>query len=204
MSGAWWVLVTVVVAVVLVASWYSFQLAKRLDRLHWRLLSTRDALDRLTVRRASEARLLVASGLLPPDGAASVDRAALDCLTGEEALFVMDDLDRRRDGLHDGVVDEHAVAERNERESALTRAVRETLTPDERDRVAEAPGGRELLDSLDMACYRVQLARSMHNLDVTQVLHLRENPWVRLLRLYGRAPAPSTIDFDDATTTAGA
>ncbi|MGO3797056.1 MAG: hypothetical protein ACTJGR_08060, partial [Pauljensenia sp.] len=195
---------SVVVAVVVAASWYSLQLAKRLDRLHWRLLSTRDALDRLTVRRASEARLVVSSGLLASDGAASIDHAALACLTGEEALFVMDDLDRRRDGLHDGVVDEHAVAERNERESALTRAIRETLTPDLRDSVARTPKGRELLDSLDMACYRVQLARSMHNLDVSQVLHLRDKPWVRLLRLYGRAPAPATIDFDDATGAASA
>lgn len=204
MSIPWWLAVALVVVLVLVASWYSLQLAKRLDRLHWRLLSTRDALDRLTVRRASEARLVVASGLLPPEGAALVDRTALACLTGEDALFVMDDLDRRRDGLHDGVVDEHAVAGRNERESALTRAIRESLTPEVRDRMSAAPRGTELLDSLDMACYRVQLARSMHNLDVTQVLHLRENPWVRVLHLYGRAPVPATIDFDDATTAANA
>ncbi|MDN5963038.1 MAG: hypothetical protein L0H81_00620 [Actinomyces sp.] len=200
MSALWWV-APLVLVLVLAASWYALELAKRLDRLHWRLLSTRDALDRLTVRRASEARLVVASGLLPAEGAHRIDRAALACLTGEEALFVMDDLDRRRDGLHDAEVDEHAVAERNERESALTRAIRGTLTPEVVDRVREAPRGPELLDSLEMACYRVQLARSMHNLDVTQVLHLRENPWVRILHLYGRAPVPATIDFDDATTS---
>lgn len=200
MSALWWV-APLVLVLVLVASWYALELAKRLDRLHCRLLSTRDALDRLTVRRASEARLVVASGLLPAEGAQRIDRAALACLTGEEALFVMDDLDRRRDGLHDAEVDEHAVAERNERESALTRAIRGTLTPEVVDRVREDPRGPELLDSLEMACYRVQLARSMHNLDVTQVLHLRENPWVRILHLYGRAPVPATIDFDDATTS---
>ena len=200
MSGVWWLLVVLVLVVLLIAGWYAFELAKRLDRLHWRLLSTRDALDRLTVRRASEARLVVASGLLPVEGAELIDHAALSCLTGEEALFVMDDLDRRRDGLHDAVVDEHAVAERNERESSLTRAIRGTLTPEVLDQVRTQPRGRELVDSLEMACYRVQLARSMHNLDVSQVLHLRENPWVRLLHLYGRAPAPATIDFDDATT----
>lgn len=204
MNGGWWTVITVVVVVVLVACWYSVQLAKRLDRLHWRLLSTRDALDRLTVRRASEARLIASSGLLRAGDAEPVDRTALACLTGEEALFVMDDLDRRRDGLHDGVVDEHAVAERNERESALTRALRGALTPPVRDTIRQDPRGRELLDSLDMACYRVELARSMHNLDVTQVRHLRENPWVRVLHLYGRAPVPATIDFDDAISSASA
>lgn len=200
MSTTGWVLLAVVLVLLVAACWYALQLAKRLDRLHWRLLSTRDALDRLTVRRASEARILVSSGLLAEATTEALDRAALTCLTGEDALFVMDDLDRRRDGLHEGVVDEHAVAGRNERESALTRALRETLTPEVREHLAGTPRGGEQLDSLDMACYRVQLARSMHNLDVTQVMHLRENPWVRLLHLYGRAPVPSTIDFDDATT----
>lgn len=200
MTWAAWLVPLVAVLVVVVLVWYSVQLAMRLDRLHWRLLSTRDTLDRLTVRRAADARLLCSSGLLGAGAAHALDVAALACLTGKEALFVVDDLDRRRDGLHDVAYDEHSVADRTERESALSRAIRETLTPDVRDAVSADAEGHALLESLDMACYRVQLARSMHNLDVTQVRHLRDQPCVRFLRLYGRAPAPASIDFDDATT----
>ncbi|MCI1641063.1 MAG: hypothetical protein LKI58_03295 [Actinomyces sp.] len=203
MSPAGWAALTAVILVVLVAGWYAVQLARRLDRLHWRLLSTRDALDRLTVRRAADARLLAASGLLDAEPARALTDAATTCLMADEAVFVNDDLDRRRDGLRGVAYDERSVAERNERESALSRALRACLTPQARDRVSADPEGSRLLESLDMACYRVQLARSMHNLDVTQVRHLRENAWVRALHLYGRATPPDTIDFDDGASALG-
>jgi len=200
----WIVAALVVVAVgAALCGWYAVSLAKRLDRLHWRLLTTRDSLDRFTVRRAADARLLAVSGLLAAAPARDVALAATTCLDGDEALFVNDELDRRRDGLRAVAYDERSVAERNERESALSRVLRGALTPEVRARIQADPEGAPLLSNLDMACYRVQLARSMHNLDVTQVRHLRDNGWVRVLHLYGRAASPATIDFDDGAEALG-
>lgn len=202
MSEPQWALLIAVV-VVLAAGWYAIQLAKRLDRLHWRVLTTRDTLDRLSARRAADASLLASSGLLDAADAARLGRLAAQCLASEGARLVNDELDRRRDGLHDVPYDERQVAERSERESALSRELAAVLTPQMRERIARDPGGRSTLESLDAASYRVQLTRSMHNVDVTQVRHLRENPWVRLFHLYGHAPAPTTIDFDDGARTDG-
>ncbi len=197
MSVWQWVLLGVLLVVAVVVAWQSVQLATRLDRLHWRILSARDSLDRLTARRAVEARLTVSSGVLTGAAGARVDQAALQCLTGEDALFVRDLLDLRRTRLPPVSDDERAVAERNERESALSRVLREELTPEVREHARMSEVSRERVEALDMACYRVRLARSMHNLDVAQVVHLRERTLVRVLHLYGHAPTPATVDFDD-------
>lgn len=197
-----WAVLLLAVALLVLSLRYSVQLAKRLDRLHLRILSTRDALDALAVRRAAEARMLADSGLLEPERARELGERAAQCLRGDEALFVDDSLGRGRPHPDGGAVDARAVAVCNERESALTRTIRATLTPGVRDRLHEDGKGGPLVDSLDMACYRLQVARSMHNLDVSQVRRLRDQAWVRVFRLYGRAPAPDTIDFDDATTPA--
>jgi len=45
----------------------------------------------------------------------------------------------------------------------------------------------------------IQLARSAHNTDVTQVRSLRGTALVRLFHLAGHAPEPEPIDFDDDT-----
>ena len=197
---ATWGALVVLLVVLLVAVRYAVQLATRLDRLHLRIVSTRDALDALAVRRAAQARMLADSGCLDGEAARLLGERAAQCLRGDDARFVDDalgDRDRKEPRAGDA---QRAVAARNERESALSRAIREALDPGTRDRL-DADGSAEVLvEALDMASYRLQVARSMHNLDVSQVRRLREHPWVRLLHLYGRAPAPDTIDFDDATT----
>lgn len=58
---------------------------------------------------------------------------------------------------------------------------------------------RARLEALDATCYRIQLARSAHNTDVTQVRSLRGTALVRLFHLAGHAPEPEPIDFDDDT-----
>lgn len=197
-----WTILVVVLVLLLLGLRYAVQLAKRLDRLHLRILSTRDALDALAVRRAAEARMLADSGLLDAAESGELGERAAQCLQDEDARFADDALGRGRPHLGGAPAQDRAAWARNERESALTRAIRTTLTPAVRDRLHGDERGRPLLESLDMACYRLQVARSMHNLDVSQVRRLREQVWVRALHLYGRAPAPDTIDFDDATTPA--
>ena len=59
------------------------------------------------------------------------------------------------------------------------------------------------LEALDATCYRIQLTRNVHNVDVAGVRALRSARMVKLLRLAGRAPIPEPIDFDDDTHTGG-
>lgn len=195
-----WLLATIVLAVMALAvvAGIAITRARRLDRLHQRILASRDSLSRLLLRRASEADLLSRSAGLENSGLADAARAYIQ--DGGDQLTT-DGLDRRTAAQRQG--DRVDVATRLERASALSRAIRETLTPEERARIASDPGAGARLEALDATCYRIELTRNVHNVDVAGVRALRSARMVKLLRLAGHAPIPEPIDFDDDTQTGG-
>lgn len=195
-----WLLVAIVFTVIAlgVVAGFAITRARRLDRLHQRILASRDSLSRLLLRRASEADLLSRSVGLENSGLADAARAYIQ--DGGDQLTT-DGLDRRTAAQRQG--DRVEVAARLERASALSRAIRETLTPDERARTASDPQASARLEALDATCYRIELTRNVHNVDVAGVRALRSARMVKLLRLAGHAPIPEPIDFDDDTQTGG-
>ena len=195
-----WLLVAIVFTVIAlgVVAGFAITRARRLDRLHQRILASRDSLSRLLLRRASEADLLSRSVGLENSGLADAARAYIQ--DGGDQLTT-DGLDRRTAAQRQG--DRVEVAARLERASALSRAIRETLTPDERARTASDPQASARLEALDATCYRSELTRNGHNVDVAGVRALRSARMVKLLRLAGHAPIPEPIDFDDDTQTGG-
>lgn len=195
-----WLLVAIVFAVIAlgVVAGFVITRARRLDRLHQRILASRDSLSRLLLRRASEADLLTRSVGLENSGLADAARAYIQ--DGGDQLTT-DGLDRRTAAQRQG--DRVEVATRLERASALSRAIRETLIPDERARIASDPQASARLEALDATCYRIELTRNVHNVDVAGVRALRSARMVKLLRLAGHAPIPEPIDFDDDTRTGG-
>ena len=195
-----WLLLAIVFAVIAlgVVAGFAITRARRLDRLHQRILASRDSLSRLLLRRASEADLLSRSAGLENSGLADAARAYIQ--DGGDQLTT-DGLDRRTAAQRQG--DRVEVAARLERASALSRAIRETLTPDERARTASDPQASARLEALDATCYRIELTRNVHNVDVAGVRALRSARMVKLLRLAGHAPIPEPIDFDDDTQTGG-
>lgn len=195
-----WLLATIVLAVMALAVVAGFAItrARRLDRLHQRILASRDSLSRLLLRRASEADLLSRSAGLESSGLADAARAYIQ--DGGDQLTT-DGLDRRTAAQRQG--DRVDVATRLERASALSRAIRETLTPRRRARIASDPGAGARLEALDATCYRIELTRNVHNVDVAGARALRSARMVKLLRLAGHAPIPEPIDFDDDTQTGG-
>ena len=195
-----WLLVAIVFAVIAlgVVAGFAITRARRLDRLHQRILASRDSLSRLLLRRASEVDLLTRSVGLESSGLADAARAYIQ--DGGDQLTT-DGLDRRTAAQRQG--DRVEVATRLERASALSRAIRETLIPDERARIASDPQASARLEALDATCYRIELTRNVHNVDVAGVRPLRSARMVKLLRLAGHAPIPEPIDFDDDTRTGG-
>ncbi len=195
-----WLLVAIVLGVIVlgVVAAIAITRARRLDRLHQRILASRDSLSRLLLRRASEADLLSRSAGLESSGLAEAARAYIQ--DGGDQLTT-DGLDRRTAAQRQG--DRVDVATRLERASALSRAIRETLTPEVRARIASDPGAGARLEALDATCYRIELTRNVHNVDVAGVRALRSARMVKLLRLAGHAPIPEPIDFDDDTQTGG-
>lgn len=195
-----WLLVAIVLAVIAlgVVAGFAITRARRLDRLHQRILASRDSLSRLLLRRASEADLLSRSAGLENSGLADAARAYIQ--DGGDQLTT-DGLDRRTAAQRQG--DRVEVAARLERASALSRAIRETLTLEERARIASDSQAAARLEALDATCYRIELTRNVHNVDVAGVRALRSARMVKLLRLAGHAPIPEPIDFDDDTQTGG-
>ena len=195
-----WLLVAIAVAVIAlgVVAGFAITRARRLDRLHQRILASRDSLSRLLLRRASEADLLSRSVGLENSGLADAARAYIQ--DGGDQLTT-DGLDRRTAAQRQG--DRVEVAARLERASALSRAIRETLTLEERARIASDSQAAARLEALDATCYRIELTRNVHNVDVAGVRALRSARMVKLLRLAGHAPIPEPIDFDDDTQTGG-
>ena len=195
-----WLLLAIVFAVIAlgVVAGFAITRARRLDRLHQRILASRDSLSRLLLRRASEADLLSRSAGLENSGLADAARAYIQ--DGGDQLTT-DGLDRRTAAQRQG--DRVEVAARLERASALSRAIRETLTLEERARIASDSQASARLEALDATCYRIELTRNVHNVDVAGVRALRSARMVKLLRLAGHAPIPEPIDFDDDTRTGG-
>jgi hypothetical protein len=153
------------------------------------------------LRRASEAELLAhVAGLESAGGPSLVDAARAYIQDGGDQLTT-DGLDRRTSAQRQA--DRVEVSARLERASALTRAIRETLTPDVRARIEEDPQAKARLEALDATCYRIELTRNVHNVDVAGVRALRSARMVKLLRLAGHAPVPEPIDFDDDTHIGG-
>lgn len=175
--------------------------ARRLDRLHQRILASRDALSRLLLRRASEAELLAHAARLESGGDPGLVDAARAYIRDGGDQLTTDGLDRRTSAQRQA--DRVEVTARLERASAVTRAIRETLTPYVRAQIEADPQAAACLEALDATCYRIELTRNVHNVDVAGVRALRSARMVKLLRLAGHAPVPEPIDFDDDTHIGG-
>lgn len=160
MSFSWLLLA---VAVVLLLGAYASWTAGRLDRLHHRVDSARASLETELARRAALVAELAGAGILDP----------------ASSLLLLDAAHRARTA---------SPEEREQRESALTRAINATGTEVE-------PWAGEL----SLAMRRVQLARRFHNDIVVSTRDLRRRRLVSWLRLAGHAPMPATIELEDGS-----
>lgn len=170
----------------LVLGWYLSYSAARLDRLHHRVESARAALDAHLARRAAAA--IEAAAVLDPAGGLILAAAGAESLAEGAARAVAD---------ADADLLARPVAE--DVENDLTRALQDTLgDPEEVARLRATPLAADLLDTLEQACTRVQLARRFHNDAVAQAQRVRRKRVVRWARLAGRAQMPRMVEFDDS------
>jgi len=158
----WWALLTVA-AVLLLFGAYASWTAGRLDRLHHRVEVARASLETELARRSAMVAELAGTGILDP----------------ASSLLLLDAAHRARTA---------SLEEREQRESALTRAINATGTDVE-------PWAGEL----SLAMRRVQLARRFHNDIVVSTRDLRRRRLVSWFRLAGHAPMPSTIELEDGS-----
>ncbi|WP_432937991.1 hypothetical protein ACQPXM_26255 [Kribbella sp. CA-253562] len=157
------VLVLVGAVVMLLVIFYGSWTAGRLDRLHHRVATARARLDTELARRSALVAELAVSDVLDP----------------ASSLLLLDAAHRARTAPEE---------EREQRESALTRAIAAIDTD-------EQPWAGELA----AAVRRVQLARRFHNDIVVSTRNLRNRRLVTWFRLAGHAPMPSTIELEDGS-----
>lgn len=175
-----------VIAVVLVA-WYLTYSAARLDRLHAKVEGALAALDAQVVRRAEASLELATSGLLDP----------------ASSLILLDASSRSLDSAVNGqgqhVLHIRGFAGRETVESDLSEVLATALTPQTLAdlRLRGGDSATDMLERIEAAGLRVQIARRFHNQAVTDVQRVRRKRVVRAFRLAGRAPMPETVEFDD-------
>jgi hypothetical protein len=155
-----WVLLVVAVVLLLLGAYASWT-AGRLDRLHQRVELARASLETELARRSAMVAELAGTGILDP----------------ASSLLLLDAAHRARTA---------SVEEREQSESALTRAINATGTEVE-------PWAGEL----SLAMRRVQLARRFHNDIVVSTRELRRRRLVSWFRSAGHAPMPATIELED-------
>lgn len=184
--------ITLAVIVVVLLAWYLTYSAARLDRLHAKVEGAAAALDAQLVRRAESALELATSGLLDP---------ASSLLLVDAASRSLDESAERARGE---VLHLRGLAGREGTESDLTGALNAALD-DEAVASLRVRGGAAaaaVLDRIEAAGLRVQLARRFHNQAVTDVQRVRRKRVVRTFRLAGRAHLPETVEFDDELSLA--
>lgn len=166
-------IVLVVGFLVVLAAVYVSWRAGRLDRLHIRLELAAEALDVALVRRAAVVLELAGSRLLDPASSLVLAAAAHEARTA-------------------------GPDEREHAESDLSRALRAAIDQERfREKLAESPGGRLLLEELDAAVAKVVYARRFFN-NAVAVTRTAQRRWLaRTLRLAGRTDFPQFFEIDD-------
>lgn len=167
----WWYLVVIVVLLALGAWLYST--ANRLDRMHHRIDVARGSLDTQLLHRSATSLELASSEVLDPA------RSLLLLEAAREARST-------------------PPGESEDAESDLSAVLRAVLPdPNEVRTLKEDPAVGQLLSELGDDCRKVELARRFHNDIVASALDLRSRRRVHWMGLAGRAPEPTTINFDD-------
>lgn len=168
----WWWLLAVVVLLVLGAWLYST--ANRLDRLHHRIDVARGSLDSQLLRRSGAALELASSEVLDPARSLLLLEAAGVARAAEPADF-------------------------EKAESDLSAVLRAVLADAAEVRsLKQDPLAGTLMAELADDCRKVELARRFHNDIVASARDLRSRRRVHWMGLAGRAPEPTTVNFDDA------
>lgn len=166
------IILVVGIVMVLLAVYVSWR-AGRLDRLHIRLELARESLDAALMRRRAVVLELAGSRLLDPATSLVLAAAAHEArMAGPE--------------------------EREHAESDLSRALRAAVDQGRfRERLAEAPGGEDLLEELDAAVAKVVYSRRFYN-NAVGVTRTAQRRWLaRTLRLAGHTEYPSFFEIDD-------
>lgn len=166
------ILVVVGVVVVLAAVYVSWR-AGRLDRLHIRLETAREAIDAALVRRAAVCLELAASRILDPATSLVLAAAAHEARTA-------------------------GPEEREHAESDLSRTLRAVVDQDRfSERLAETKAGPFLMDELDSAVAKVVYSRRFFN-NAVGVTRAAQRRWLaRTLRLAGHTEYPQFFEIDD-------
>jgi hypothetical protein len=165
----WWVLGVVLVLLAVYVSWR----AGRLDRLHIRLETAREAIDAALVRRAAVCLELAASRILDPATSLVLAAAAHEARTA-------------------------GPDEREHAESDLSRTLRAVVDQDRfSERLAETPPGPPLMEELDAAVAKVVYSRRFFN-NAVGVTRTAQRRWLaRTLRLAGHTEFPRFFEIDD-------
>ena len=170
--------VLLVVVIVLVAGWFLFAYAVRVDRLHRQVLAARLIVSGQLSKRAHAAIELANAQVLDQADSEKLCQAAHDASRCEEP--------RNRSGN---------AAKRVAYENQLTSVMREVLTDETRNSLMQEADATALLRRLDAAQQKLEVAVHVHNNQVKDARKVRQRALVRIAHLAGRAPLPAPVEI---------
>ncbi|GAA2528144.1 hypothetical protein [Rarobacter incanus] len=211
MNAGWAEITLAVLIVLLILGLSASRYARRLDRLHRKVLASRMALDAQLVRRALSAARMAHAGYFDPVTAVLVLECTDEVISSSGTIDpdqLGPDIPQRlahpgdgpsREAVATGLEETGFTQRRIEAESDLSLTLREALSDaGEVAALDRCPDSSGDLQSLASYWYRSQLARRFHNESVAQVQQVRARLVVRALHLAGHAPLPQSVDLDDA------
>jgi len=187
----------VIILITILAAWFLWRTAHRIDKLHRKVVAAKIALDQQLQRRAEASIDLAMSQILDPASA---------MMLANEAYTVLDELTPLAET--DYPMSLAPISKHREiAESELTECLRQ-IFPDEQA-IAEVRSfptvtsssqsiGYDLLYRVTSAWYRAELARRFYNQAVADARAARRHWYVRAFRLAGHARLPETCELDDA------
>lgn len=187
-----WVWVVLAILVAMSVGFWLWRLAVRIDRLHRRVISTRNTLGKALVKRGSDSLKLADSGLLDAEAATQLALAGRNALAMVEFPVIADGIED--DTIAADIYDDRRYVV----ESELSKVLREVLDESTRARLTADPLGEVVLRDLQTTWYKVRMTRTLHNQNVSLVRDLRKRAVVRVFHLAGWAALPQYVDLDDA------
>lgn len=187
-----WLWASLTILLLIVIGVWLWRLAVRIDRLHRRVISSRNNFGKALVKRGADSLKLADSGLLDAESSAELAYAARKALALVEFPVIADGIedDTTATDIYD---DRRYVVE-----SALSQELRQLLDEETRTQIRRDPLGEAILGDLETTWYRVRMTRALHNQNVSLVRNLRQRWVVRIFHLAGWAALPQYVDLDDA------
>lgn len=193
------IIIALIVIGILLAAWYLWRTAHRIDKLHRKVVAAKISLEQQLQRRAAVSLDLAMSQLLDPASAMMLASEAYTAIDSADPIPYPNNPEPTYLEPHYTMALTPVSKHREIAESELSECLRQ-IFPDAQavTEIRRHPAGDQLMHRLAAAWYRAELTRRFYNQAVTDARAARRHWYVKIFGLAGYAQLPETCNLDDA------